>query len=59
MEEIFPEDFWYAENEMAVENDPKNLLTEPFPEFQQSLLVAVINFPNNVWIGRRLLTREF
>ena len=40
IEKVSPEDFWYAEDEVAVGNGLEDLLTEPFSKLQHSLLVA-------------------
>lgn len=40
IEEVSPEDLWYAKNEMTVWYSLEHFLTEPFPEFHRSVLVA-------------------
>ena len=40
IEEISPEDFGYAENEMTVRYGLEHFFTEPFPELHYSLLMA-------------------
>ena len=40
IEEIFPEDFWYAEDEMTVRYGLEDFFTEPFPEFNHPLLMT-------------------
>ena len=40
IEEVSPEDLWYAKNEMTVWYSLEHFFTEPFPEFNYSLLMA-------------------
>ena len=40
IEEIPPEDLWYAKNEMTVWYSLEHFFTEPFPEFHHPFLVT-------------------
>ena len=40
IEEVSPEDLWYAENEMTVRYSLKHFFTEPFPEFHHPFLMT-------------------
>lgn len=40
IEEVSPEDLWYAKNEMTVWYGLEHFLIQPFPKFHHSLLVA-------------------
>ena len=40
IEEVSPEDLWYAKNEMTVGYSLEHFFTEPFPEFHHPFLMT-------------------